>query len=69
MSWMQFDTPVLPEGPGQVSLRKPHGDGTHEHPQDGQLVQHLAKEAESGVEIRGSNAWETGTKETWRKAC
>lgn len=53
---MQFYTPVLPKGPGQVSLRKPHGDGTHEHPQDGQLVQHLAKEAERGMEIGRANA-------------
>lgn len=43
--------PVPPENPGQVPLGKPHGDGTHEHPQDGQLIQHLTKEAEGGMKI------------------
>lgn len=44
--------PVPPEHPGQVPLGKPHGDGTHEHPQDGQLIQHLTKEAEGGMKVR-----------------
>lgn len=48
--------PVPPEHPGQVPLGKPHGDGTHEHPQDGQLIQHLAQEAEGGMKIRGPDA-------------
>lgn len=43
--------PVPPEHPGQVPLGKPHSDGTHENPQDGQLIQHLTEEAEGGVEI------------------
>lgn len=43
--------PVPPEHPGQVSLGKPHGNGTHEHPENGQLIQHLTKEAEGGVKI------------------
>lgn len=55
--------PVPPEHPGQVSLGKPHGDGAHEHPENGQLIQHLTKEAEGGVKIRWTNTWEKREKE------
>lgn len=50
-----INLPISPEHLWQVSLGKPHGDGTHEHPKNGQLIQHLAKEAESGVKICWSN--------------
>lgn len=48
--------PVPPEHPGKVSLGKPHGDGAHEHPQDGQFIQHLPEKAEGGVEICRTDA-------------
>lgn len=48
--------PVSPEDLGQVSLGEPHANGAHQDPQNGQLVQHLAQEAEGGMEVRGANA-------------
>lgn len=47
--------PVSAEYLGQISLGKPHADGTHEHPQYGQLIQHLPQKAQRRVEVSGAD--------------
>ena len=46
----------VPEGLWHDLLGIPHGEPSHQNPQDGNLVEQLAQEGQGGVEIGGGGA-------------
>lgn len=60
--------PVFPEEGGKVATGQPDAVATGQQPQDGDLVQQLAQEAEGHVEVHGEQAWSERQRQVVKRA-